>query len=125
MIRARTVVCGLEVDGVCLVAGPGLVGQRTGQGEHFTDGRRREEPRESGKPLVAELSLACSDQVPVLRAGRVVDRVIVQVDDIVVPGRLLPGGCGHGAGSLVFADQVLYRAADLRMSAVLDEGNAG
>lgn len=58
VIRAVRIVGRLEIDGVGLVAGPGLVVQLAGQGQHLADGGRGEEPGQLGGPVTAELVLA-------------------------------------------------------------------
>jgi hypothetical protein len=70
-------------------------------------------------PLVTELVLGRLDEGSVRRAGRVVDRVTTQVNDIVVPGGLRPGGGGHSAGSSKLAGRAPYPAADPRMAAAV------
>ena len=73
--------------------------------------------------LVTELVLARLNEGPVRRVRRVVDRVTTQVDDIVLPVCLRPGGGGHSAGSSKLAGRAPAAAADPRMAAVVYRGN--
>jgi hypothetical protein len=92
VVGARGLIGRLEVDRVALVARPGPAGQPVRLRGHLADRTRGEEAGQLGHPAVTELVLAVSDQVAAALAGRLVDRISAQVDDVRILLRLAGGG---------------------------------